>query len=127
MKRNRLIYLGTVIATITLGLLSRRFSHYLPEIINSYLGDALWALMIFQFVAMVFPTRKTFQIAFFSLIFCYLIEISQLYHAPWIDAVRNTRLGGLVLGFGFLWTDIIAYSFGIGFGTLVEKIVFKTE
>ena len=127
MKRNRLIYLSTVIATIALGLLSRRFSHYLPEFINSYLGDALWALMIFQFVAIVFPTRKTFQIAVFSLIFCYLIEISQLYHAPWIDAIRSTRLGGLVLGFGFLWTDIIAYSFGIAFGILVEKIASKIE
>lgn len=127
MKRNRLIYLSTVIATIALGLLSRRLSHYLPEFINSYLGDALWALMIFQFAAIVFPDRKTFEIAVFSLIFCYLIEISQLYHAPWINAIRSTRLGGLVLGFGFLWTDIIAYSFGVGFGTLVEKIASKTK
>jgi len=126
-KRNRLIYLSTVIATIALGLLSRRLSHYLPEFINSYLGDALWALMIFQFAAIVFPDRKTFEIAVFSLIFCYLIEISQLYHAPWINAIRSTRLGGLVLGFGFLWTDIIAYSFGVGFGTLVEKIASKTK
>jgi hypothetical protein len=99
----------------------------LPEVINTYLGDALWALMIFQFAAIVFPTRKTLQIAIYSLIFCYLIEISQLYHVPWIDAIRNTRLGGLVLGFGFLWTDIMAYSIGIGFGVLVEKIVYSKK
>lgn len=127
MKRNRLIYLCTAIITMVLGLFSRRFGNYLPEIINGYLGDALWALMIYQFTAILFPRRKTLQIALFSLAFCYLIEISQLYHAPWVDTVRNTRLGGLVLGFGFLWTDIIAYSFGIGFGALVEKIVYRRK
>jgi hypothetical protein len=47
------------------------------------------------------------------LIYCYLTEISQLLHFPLIDSVRNTTIGALVLGFGFLWTDIISYSIGI--------------
>lgn len=40
-------------------------------------------------------------------------ELSQLYHAPWIDGLRATRLGGLVLGFGFLWSDLIAHAAGV--------------
>ena len=48
-----------------------------------------------------------------ALVFSYLIEISQLYHAPWIDAIRSTALGGLVLGFGFLWSDILCYTVGV--------------
>ena len=27
-----------------------------------------------------------------------LVEVGQLYHAPWIDSIRRTTLGGLVLG-----------------------------
>lgn len=54
-------------------------------------------------------------------------ELLQLYHAPWIEAVRQTRIGGLMLGFGFLWSDIICYAAGIVIAyvmvVLVEKLV----
>lgn len=124
MKRNRLSYFATVILTMALGLLSRKFGTYLPEIMNTYLGDALWALMIYQFVAIIFYKREIKQIALFAITFCYLIEISQLYHAPWINNIRNTILGGLILGFGFLWTDILAYTMGVSFGLLVEWLIY---
>jgi hypothetical protein len=50
------------------------------------------------------------------------VELSQLYHAPWIDSIRQTTLGGLILGFGFLWTDLACYAFGVGLGVLLELI-----
>jgi hypothetical protein len=108
---------------IVLGLSSRKYADHLPPFINTYLGDALWALMIFLWAAFVFRQSKTSTIAFLGLAFCYVVEISQLYHAPWIDQLRNTTLGGLILGFGFLWSDILAYTIGIGVGVLVEKIL----
>jgi hypothetical protein len=37
------------------------------------------------------------------------IEFSQLYHAPWIDRVRQTVFGRLVLGSDFAWLDMGAY------------------
>ena len=120
--RNRIVYLISVAIVMGLGLSSRKYAGYLPEWINTYLGDALWAVMIYLFTAVLLHDRKLLQIALASLLFCYLIEISQLYHAPWIDAIRNTRLGGLVLGFGFLWTDIIAYTMGIGVMLAIESI-----
>ena len=120
--RNRIVYLISVAIVMGVGLSSRKYAGYLPEWINTYLGDALWAVMIYLFTAVLLHDRKLLQIALASLLFCYLIEISQLYHAPWIDAIRNTRLGGLVLGFGFLWTDIIAYTMGIGVMLAIESI-----
>lgn len=126
MSRNRLIYLLLVASTIMLGLLSRKFGYYLPEYLNAYLGDALWALMIFLVSGFIFPKQNSFRIAFISIIFCFMIEISQLYHAPWIDSIRANRLGGLILGFGFLWTDLVAYNMGVAFGTLLELLLHKT-
>jgi len=125
--RNRIVYLLSVAIVILLGLSSRKYAGYLPEYINTYLGDALWAVMIYLFAALLLKDRKPSLITLLSLSFCYLIEISQLYHAPWIDAIRNTRLGGLVLGFGFLWTDIIAYTMGIGFMLAIESIYFWSK
>ncbi|MFY8109522.1 MAG: DUF2809 domain-containing protein, partial [Bacteroidia bacterium] len=49
----------------------------------------------------------------------------QLYHSPLIDSIRNTTIGGLVLGFGFLWTDIISYSIGLIIACLIEFLLKK--
>ncbi|AGA68682.1 Protein of unknown function (DUF2809) [Desulfitobacterium dichloroeliminans LMG P-21439] len=120
-KRNRWTYLALVVITMLLGLGSRQFSGYLPKVINFYLGDALWALMIFFLFACIFRNKETFGVAAIAILFAYGIEISQLYHAPWIDALRQTTLGGLVLGYGFLWRDLAAYTIGVGIGALVDQ------
>lgn len=57
-----------------------------------------------------------------SLAFCFSIEISQLYHAEWIDQIRDTSLGGLVLGYGFLWSDIAAYTLGVSSCAAIELL-----
>jgi hypothetical protein len=48
------------------------------------------------------------------------VEFSQLYHAPWIDAIRATLPGKLVLGNTFNWPDLPAYAVGIVIGALAE-------
>ena len=107
-----------------LGLLSRKISG-LPKIIELYSGDILWELMVFLIIAFIFNKKSTIFIISWAIIFSYSIEISQLYHAPWIDAIRNTTLGGLILGFGFLWSDLICYTIGIIIGIIIEKLLNK--
>lgn len=124
-KRNRILYAIFTIIVIVLGLSSRKFAYALPDILNAYLGDALWALMIFTGFGFLFPKLETKKLAVISLIFCYGIEISQLYHAEWIDSIRATTLGGLVLGYGFLWSDLVAYTIGVGVGMICELILRK--
>ncbi|MGU3352756.1 DUF2809 domain-containing protein [Bacillus sp. M5A3_1b] len=124
-KRNRVVYALFTIVVIILGLSSRKFAFVLPHLLNDYLGDALWALMIFTGFGFLFPKTETKKLAFISLMFCYGIEASQLYHAEWIDSIRATTLGGLVLGYGFLWSDVVAYTIGVGVGILCEVIFRK--
>ena len=52
--------------------------------------------------------------------FSVAIELGQLYHAPWIDSIRQTTLGGLILGFGFLWSDLACYAVGVGLGVMID-------
>jgi hypothetical protein len=124
-KRNRLLYALFTIVIIILGLSSRKLAFALPHLLNAYLGDALWALMIFTGFGFLFPKIETKKLTFISLLFCYGIEVSQLYHAEWIDSIRATTLGGLVLGYGFLWSDLVAYTIGVGVGVLCEFILRK--
>ena len=52
--------------------------------------------------------------------FAWSVEFLQLYHAHWIDVLRSTRLGRLVLGTSFNSPDLIAYVAGIALGALAE-------
>ena len=58
-----------------------------------------------------------------ALAFSVLIELSQLYHAPWIDGIRQTTLGGLVLGFGFLWSDLACYTAGVACALVIDNLL----
>jgi hypothetical protein len=119
-KRNRVLQAVMIIGVIILGLGSRRMASSIPDFLNAYLGDALWALMVFIGVGFIFRNMKTTKVALIGISFCYLIELSQLYQANWINEIRRTTLGGLVLGYGFLWSDLLAYFIGISVGAAIE-------
>lgn len=109
-----------------LGLLSRKLDG-IPKIIFLYAGDILWALMVFLIITFIFNNKSTLFNIFIAIIFSYGIEISQLYHAPWLDSIRNKILGGLILGFGFLWSDLICYTIGIFIGGIIEDILRRVK
>lgn len=103
----RLRYALLTLTVIILGILSRK-TMAIPLIV----GDVLYAIMMFFFIRFLLTTLNHINAAPISLSICYLIEIGQLYHAPWINQLRNTTLGALVLGHGFLWSDMLAYTVG---------------
>jgi hypothetical protein len=124
-NRNRFLHLLLLVVTIATGLASRHFSNNLPHWVQLYLGDTLWAFMVFLLFGFFFQRKSTLWVAVAALTFSYSIEISQIYHASWIDALRANPLGGLILGFGFLWSDMVCYTVGVGFGYVMEKVFLK--
>ncbi|MBO9128561.1 DUF2809 domain-containing protein [Bacillus sp. 165] len=121
-NRNRVWYAVMLIIVVVLGLGSRKMADVIHDVLDTYLGDALWGLMIFIGVGFLFKETQTKFVALIGLVFCYSIESTQLYHAAWLDAIRQTTLGGLVLGYGFLWSDLVAYTLGIGTGVVIELL-----
>jgi hypothetical protein len=120
MPRNPLIRIILIAVTVFCGLSSRHFAQHLPVLVASYGGDTLYALNLFLIAGLLLKTRPTWQIALIAFACSFGIELSQLYHAPWIDAVRATKVGGIVLGFGFLWSDIACYTVGVALGAAGE-------
>ena len=116
--RNRLHSFLLIIGTIGLGLASR--SSFTPALVYPYLGDVLYALMIYFILGFLLPKASSFKVAALCLLVCYSIELSQLYQAEWINEIRSTRLGGLALGFGFLWSDLVCYLVGTVVGVGLE-------
>lgn len=113
MRRSKVLYFGLLLATVVLGLASRRYPSAFPDLVARHGGDALWAGMVFWLVALLRPDLATGRVALAALAIALTVECSQLYHAPWIDAVRASRLGALVLGQGFLWSDLVSYATGV--------------
>jgi hypothetical protein len=93
----------------------------LPSFIAEYAGDTLWAVMAFLGIGFVAPRWSSLRVAVVALAVSYAVELSQFHHAPWIDALRATRIGALVLGYGFLWSDIVCYTVGVGLCVVVES------
>lgn len=127
MQRNRLHYFSLIVLTIIIGLASRHFSNYLPEIINLGLGDALWALMMYWMLAFVFPAASIRNLTAMALTVCFLVEISQLIQVDWLNTLRSNRFAALVLGQGFLWSDLLAYTIGVVSGMAIELNLMKRK
>lgn len=109
-------YTILIFIVIAAGLVSRKI-HVIPL----WIGDLLWALMVYLIVRVLLITSPIKNIAIISLLFSFGIEFSQLYQAPWISQIRQTLPGKLVLGQGFLWGDLVAYIGGVAIGVLLES------
>jgi hypothetical protein len=118
--RSRGWYAAAVAATIVAGLGSRAIAAHLPWWLAKNAGDALYATMMFWGLGVVAPRARTSRVAVVALAACCAIEASQAYRAPWIDAVRATTPGRLVLGQGFHAFDLVCYAIGVGLAVALE-------
>jgi Protein of unknown function (DUF2809) len=73
-------------------------------------------------VSVLAPTASIMVRACVALGLCFAVEASQLLHAPWLDAVRATPLGHLVLGSGFDPRDLAAYAAGVLLGVVLDRM-----
>lgn len=115
MRVSRWWYAGATLLTIACGLGSRQW-----VALPSWVGDLLWATMVFFVVSILGPDLDRRSRAAIALTVSWLVELTQLVHADWIDRVRATTVGHLVLGQGFDWADLVAYAAGVGFAVLVD-------
>ena len=125
MRSLKLKYLFLFVSSIGLGLASRSGILDSQSFLGAYSGDAIWAMMVYWMFRILF-TSKGAKVGFLmALVFSFAIEFSQLYQADWINSIRANRLGALVLGHGFLWSDLLCYSVGIMIGFGIDQLIFN--
>ncbi len=118
-RRSRSLMLA--LGTIAVGLLVHFGGGVLAPWFRDVLGDALWAMMIVWWAGVAVPQLPLRTRAAAALAVCVAVETSQLYHAPWLGAVRGTVPGHLVLGSDFDPRDFVAYTAGILIAALVAR------
>ena len=104
----RLSYLTALVLVIAFGLQSRRI-----ESLPNATGDALWVIAVYCLYRLIWCKDPLYKIAGASLLTAYTIEFSQLIRWDWLVSLRSTTIGHLLLGQGFQWTDMAAYTIGV--------------
>ena len=108
----RLIYCISVVFLCWLALATRSHHQWFHPVIVIYGGDAIWAGMFLFFLRMIFLKPSLWKLALVNFVLGVSDEFTQLYRAPWANAIRETTIGRLLFGVGFLWSDILCYAVG---------------
>jgi hypothetical protein len=118
MNRKRWLYFLLLLLTIPLGLYSRSEAPVFASLFGKYGGDVLYATAAFFAIRILCIRARLVVVGLWALLACFAVEFLQLYEGGWMVTIRNSRIGGLLLGHGFLWSDLICYAVGVilGFG-----------
>ena len=118
----RLMILGALLLlVIAAGLGSRRYGDALPEFVAANAGDLLWTVAVYLTLAILAPTWSPVKLGLSALAISFAVEFSQLIDVDWLNAVRKTLPGHLLLGTGFLGNDLLRYLAGAAIATLLDE------
>lgn len=90
------------------------------RIVRPYIGDVLVVILIYCAVRSFFRL-PVFATALGVLLFAYLVEYLQYYHLVQRLGWEKIMLARVVMGTSFSWTDILAYTIGVGFILAAEN------
>ena len=57
------------------------------------------------------------------LLFSYLMEVLQYFNLVKMLGLQNSNLARVMIGTSFEWTDLVAYTLGIGLVILLDKSI----
>ncbi|MBQ3357036.1 MAG: DUF2809 domain-containing protein [Oscillospiraceae bacterium] len=126
----RIVYAAALVCLCVLALAVRRANGAAPSFFNTYFPDTAWTMAVYCGLGLLVDRSPLFNLIA-SLLISYAVEISQLFHPAFLEALRATRIGGLILGYGFLWSDLLCYTVGAllcyGVHSLLLRRVDRTQ
>ena len=125
--KRRAPFVALAIGTIAIGLGVHWHGDFLGVTLRDIVGDALWAAMIVWWIAAAAPSASVRTRGVAALAICFAVELSQRYHGPTVDALRQTTMGALVLGSDFDPRDLLSYALGVLMATLVAAACSRTS
>lgn len=89
-------------------------------ILRTWGGDVIVVMLIYFFVRACL-SAGLWVIAFGTLIFAYVIEISQHFKLIHRLGIEENMIARLILGNTFQWSDFIAYTLGVFLALWIDK------
>ena len=119
----RLSLLISILIIVPLGYVVR-FYGAAPEWLNDLFGSVAYEIFWILLVALIFPKASPLWTAVAVCLATCVIEFLQLWHPPFLEAMRATFLGRLILGTTFNWSDFISYFLGSFLGWVWMRSCF---
>jgi hypothetical protein len=107
----RIAVLISIVIIVPLGYVVR-FHGAAPEWLNDSFGSIAYEIFWILLVALLFPQASPFWTAVGVCLATCALEFLQLWQSPFLQAMRATLPGRLVLGNSFTWSDFPSYFIG---------------
>ena len=98
-------------AVIPLGYFLR-FTAWLPDFVRDASGGAMYVVAAALCFAIARPAASPAANALAAFAATSAVEFLQLWHPAWLEAIRGTLPGRLILGTTFSWGDFPPYAAG---------------
>ena len=85
---------------------------------NDYAGGMLYEIFWCLVAVLIWPRGSRLKIALCVLGITSLLECLQLYHPPFLEMIRTTFIGRILIGTSFSWWDFPYYVVGCFIGWL---------
>jgi hypothetical protein len=82
------------------------------SLVRPYVGDYLVVMLLYCAVR-TFVRATVWKVALGVLLFSYLVETLQFYQLVNRLGLQDNIIAKTVIGYGFDWADLVAYTFGI--------------
>ena len=96
------------------------------DFIRPYFGDFLVVILLYCLVKS-FINLPVFTSAILVLLFSYLVETLQYFNIVHHLGLSHSKLAKTIIGTYFTWVDILAYTLGILFVLLIEKLRMRVK
>jgi hypothetical protein len=121
-RRSRVFWSWVLVGIISVGILSRAL-HSGSVIVDKYLGDALYAAMVYAILRLLWMAPLAVRVAVLAMVIMTAIELFQLTMIPahlLHSRYLLVRISARLMGTKFACTDMVAYVVGIACIYLVD-------
>lgn len=106
----------SILLVVPLGLLTKRCRVEGLEWVRESSGGALYVVFFCLLALFFWPRARAWLLAVIVVGATCCVELLQLWHPGWLESIRDTTPGGLVLGSTFVWGDFPWYFVGAFLG-----------
>lgn len=99
-----------------------RFDAPIAATLRDGLGGAAYVIFFVLGIAIIKPASSAARIALIVLGVTCVLEFLQLWHPLWLERIRRTFLGRVLLGTTFDWTDFPPYLAGALIGGMLVRL-----
>lgn len=122
MKKIRILHYSLcMIILLLLGFYTKLYSGQFSSVVNNQLGGLFYVIFGVLLLSLIIPNLTKQSYAIIAFLLTTLLEVMQLWHPIFLETIRSTFIGKIILGNSFNWKDIPWYFLGaiIGYIWLV--------